>query len=328
MLLSLLVLLCRAVFPFSSPSGRCCSSRSQLVGGGAAFPLCFRCGRCCFGDADVVLPFLLSLLGIACSLVPLLCGWCSFALLLLLDCFFLWRCHVDHDISCETQLLEVVSLNSVVHLVSAVFVSILLSARVLFLLTPVYLHRHVHLRPTVILRECDDPPIFNGSRKSPVQSHVRTWQRSLLLRHGTRESPWVLWNVAGIWMEELAQRLQQLETQVGQQFAVIEHQQDQLMRQQTTIDAERAARTSVTPTALDASGNLVDLRVGYKPETFVGETHEWKGWSFKMRQCIAAVDEELFLELVNVEANPLREGAFGRDERASEDMGETACVHG
>ena len=45
-----------------------------------------------------------------------------------------------------------------------------------------------------------------------------------------------------------------------------------------------------------------------KPETFAGETHQWKGWSFKMRQYIAAVDEELSTwELVNVEANPLRE---------------------
>ena len=78
------------------------------------------------------------------------------------------------------------------------------------------------------------------------------------------------------------------------------------MRQQTTIDAERAARTPVNP-ALDARINLVDLRVGNKPETFAGETHEWKVWSFEMRQYIAAVDEELYLELVNVEANPLRE---------------------
>ena len=108
-------------------------------------------------------------------------------------------------------------------------------------------------------------------------------------------------------MEELAQRLQQLETQVGQQRAVIEHQQDQLMRQQLTIDADRAARTPVTPIAQHARGNLVDLRVGHKPETFAGETHEWKGWSFKMRQYIAAVDEELYLELVSVGANPLRE---------------------
>ena len=68
----------------------------------------------------------------------------------------------------------------------------------------------------------------------------------------------------------------------------------------------RAARTSENP-AQDARINLVDLRVGNKPETFAGETHERKGWSFKMRQYIAAVDEELYLELVNVEANPLRE---------------------
>ena len=115
----------------------------------------------------------------------------------------------------------------------------------------------------------------------------------------------MLWNVAGIWMEELAQRLQQLETQAGQQRAVIEHQQEQLMRQQTTIDAARAARTPVNP-AQDARVNLVDLRVGNKPETFTGERHEWKGWLFKMRQYIAAVDEELYLELVNVEANPSR----------------------
>ena len=68
----------------------------------------------------------------------------------------------------------------------------------------------------------------------------------------------------------------------------------------------RAVRTPVNPSQ-DARVSLVDLRVGNKPETFAGETHEWKGWSFKMRQYIAAVDEELYLELVNVEANPLRE---------------------
>ena len=92
----------------------------------------------------------------------------------------------------------------------------------------------------------------------------------------------------------------------GQQRAVIEHQQEPLMRQQKTIDAERAARTPVIP-AQDVRVNLVDLRVVNKPETFAGETHEWKNWSFKMRRKIAAVDEELYLKLVNVEANPLRE---------------------
>ena len=110
------------------------------------------------------------------------------------------------------------------------------------------------------------------------------------------------WNLK----EELAQKLQQLETQVGQQRAVTEHHQEQLMRQQTTMDAERAARTPASP-AQDARINLVDLRVGNKPETFAGETHEWKGWSFNMRQYIAAMDEELYLGLVNVEANPFRE---------------------
>ena len=37
-----------------------------------------------------------------------------------------------------------------------------------------------------------------------------------------------------------------------------------------------------------------------------------KIWSFKMRQYIAAMDEELYLELVNVEANPLREMPLAR----------------
>ena len=91
------------------------------------------------------------------------------------------------------------------------------------------------------------------------------------------------WNLLVV----LAQRLQQLETQVGQQRAVIEHQQEQLMRQQTTIDAERAARTPVNP-AQDARINLVDLRVGNKRETL-------------------AVGEKLCAELADVEANPLRE---------------------
>ena len=54
----------------------------------------------------------------------------------------------------------------------------------------------------------------------------------------------------------LAQRLQQLETQVGQQRAVIEHQQDQLVHQQTTSDADRAARTPAAPLAHEDRGNF------------------------------------------------------------------------
>ena len=64
------------------------------------------------------------------------------------------RFHFDHDI----KLLESVSLNSVVHLVSAVFVSIPFSTCVVLLIT-VSLLRHV--------------PTAQGSRKSPVQSHLR-----------------------------------------------------------------------------------------------------------------------------------------------------------
>ena len=79
------------------------------------------------------------------------------------------------------------------------------------------------------------------------------------------------------------------------------------MHQQTTIDADRAARIPVTPTAQESRGTLVDLRIGNKPETFTGETHEWKGWSLKKRQCISAVNEELLVELVDVGANPWRE---------------------
>ena len=33
----------------------------------------------------------------------------------------------------------------------------------------------------------------------------------------------------------------------------------------------------MTPTAQDTRAHLVDLRVGNKPETFAGESHDWKG---------------------------------------------------
>ena len=104
----------------------------------------------------------------------------------------------------------------------------------------------------------------------------------------------VLWSVAGIWMEELAQRLRQLETQVGRQRAVIELQRDQLMRQHTTLDADRATRVPVTPIAQDTRAHLMDLRVGNKLETIAGESHEWKG-----RQKVAGFsnDEEKTVDL-------------------------------
>ena len=84
------------------------------------------------------------------------------------------------------------------------------------------------------------------------------------------------------------------------------------MRQQTTIDAQRAARTPVNP-AQDARINLVDLRVGNKPETFAAETH-------------AAVDEELYLELAIVEANPLGELLLTGMNEPQKETSKAACV--
>ena len=62
----------------------------------------------------------------------------------------------------------------------------------------------------------------------------------------------------------------------------IERQEDQLMYQQMVIDEAGAARTPVP------QGKLADLRIGNKPETL-------------------AVDEKLYAELANVEANPFGE---------------------
>ena len=67
-----------------------------------------------------------------------------------------------------------------------------------------------------------------------------------------------------------------------------EHQQDQLMYQQMVIDEAVAARTPVPQYAQEYRGKLFDLRIGNKPETL-------------------AVDEKLYAELVDVEANPLGE---------------------
>ena len=123
--------------------------------------------------------------------------------------------------------------------------------------------------------------------------------------NGTRESPWVLWYVD--LMDELCAEAATAGNESGSAARSDRTSEEQLMRRQTTIDAERAARTPVNP-AQDARTNLVDLRVGHKPETVAGETHEWKSGLFKMRQHISAVDDEdLYRELVKVEANPLRE---------------------
>ena len=127
-------------------------------------------------------------------------------------------------------------------------------------------------------------------------------------------------------MEELAQRLQQLETQVGQQRAVIEHQQDQLMRQQSTIDADRAARTPVTqlpktPEETWLISELETSRRRLRVKRMSGKvghsrcdstSRRWMKNSPGTREC---------------GSESVARDALGRNERASEETSETACVH-
>ena len=83
-------------------------------------------------------------------------------------------------------------------------------------------------------------------------------------------------------MEELAQRLQQLEEQLGQQRAVIEHQQDQLMHQPTAIDADRAARTPVLRIARNTEEIWLISRletVGHSKCVSCGEARVALGWN-------------------------------------------------
>ena len=57
------------------------------------------------------------------------------------------------------------------------------------------------------------------------------------------------------------------------------------------------------------------------------KTHLWKGWSFKMRQYIAAVDEELYQEIVNVEANPPLAGMNEPQKRRARQVAFMLTMH-
>ena len=159
----------------------------------------------------------------------------------------------------------------------------------------------------MISRECGVPPMFSGSRKSPVQSLVCTWWRSFLLRLRSQEvSVSALerhWNLDGRTCAEAA-------TEGNASGSTARSDRTSAGSADATTVDDRCEQSSTNSTSYTncprARRNLFDLRVGNKLETIAGETHESKGWSFKMREYIAAVDEELFLELVNVEANPLR----------------------
>ena len=78
-------------------------------------------------------------------------------------------------------------------------------------------------------------------------------------------------------MDPLSKRLSEVATtgdaQVGQQRVAIEHQQKQLMHQQTTIDAKQSDTNSSCPRKPEETWLISE--VGNKPETFTGEAHEW-----------------------------------------------------
>ena len=141
----------------------------------------------------------------------------------------------------------------------------------------------------------------------------------------TTTEPGSLRGCFGTPLESDGRTCAELETQVGQQRAVIEHQQEQLMRQQSTIDAERAARTPVDPSQ-DARVNLVDLRVGTsRRRSRVKHTRGKVGHS----RCDSTSRRWMknFSWTRECGRESVARNALGRYERASEKTSETACVH-
>ena len=109
-------------------------------------------------------------------------------------------------------------------------------------------------------------------------------------------------------MQQLADRLAQLEATIVQQQATIEQQGAELQAErQGRAAAGGAVGGAAAADRAAPEQTLVDLRVGNKPEVFGGDRNEWKNWSFKMKQYLSALDENLHMEVVQVEANPLRE---------------------
>ena len=108
----------------------------------------------------------------------------------------------------------------------------------------------MHLRPTVILRV--DAHSVSGSRKHVPCRHTSAHgSGACCCVHGPRELL-VLWSSRSLLLD-------------GGICSGIEHQQDQLMYQQTVIDEAGVARTPVPQYAQEYKGKLVDLRIGNKP---------------------------------------------------------------
>ena len=124
-------------------------------------------------------------------------------------------------------------------------------------------------------------------------SHVRAWMvAELVVAFADPGSFWYSGAAASLLLD-------------GGKCSEIQSQQDQLMYQQMVIDEAGTARTPVSQYAQEYRGKLVDLRIANKPETL-------------------AVDDKLYAELADVEANPLGElflpgmrAMFERNERSS-----------
>ena len=130
----------------------------------------------------------------------------------------------------------------------------------------------MHLRPTVILRvivlRSDNHPRLKKksrsvSRRRMVAELIVAITEPESLRGYSGTSPYSDGRICA-------------EAKWVNSCETIEHQQELLVHQHTTIGADRAVRTPVSPIAHDPRGNLVDLRVANRPETIAGERRSGK----------------------------------------------------
>ena len=182
-----------------------------------------------------------------------------------------------------------------------------------------------HLRPAVFLRVIVSWCLINdSSRKSPIQSHVRAWERSLLLRLRNQ----------GVSVGALERRRICTEAatagnasgSAARSDPVIEHQQEQLMRQRTTIDAERATRTPV--------------KLCPRRQSKLGWPQSWKragdvrGWKTPVGRLViqnATVHlsgrRRALRGACGCGSESVSRTALVWQKRAAEETSETACVH-
>ena len=158
---------------------------------------------------------------------------------------------------------------------------------------PVYLLRHAHLRPTVTLRVD-----AHSATAQENTSHAVTRARmvaELVVAFTDPASFWYSGAAASLLLD-------------GGICSVIEHQQDQLMFQQTVIDEAGAARTPVPQYAQEYRVKQVDLKIGNEPETL-------------------AVDDKLHAGTRRCGSESVGRIILAWNERCSKETSEAACVH-